>query len=264
MSKSTPLSSTAPLEEPLIMAHRGLSSVAPENTLAAFAAAAEAGVEWVELDVALTEEGLIPVIHDATTDRTTNRSGSVYSLTSRDLEVVDAGSWFSPQFAGQTIPTLDEVVAQANKLDLNLNVELKSIDEGLRPSVALVETTLAALTKFRSDLDLMISSFSPLLLAEVAKYDNAPLTAWVTMEETMAEGWFSVMEITGATYIHPDERALTKHLVSEIRSSGYGVNPWTVNSLARANELLNWGCTGVISDVAGDVLAGPGASKRIR
>lgn len=263
MQKSIPLTSAAQTREPLILAHRGLSSVAPENTLAAFAAAADAGVKWVELDVALSEEGLVLVMHDATTDRTTNRCGSVYSLTRGDLEIVDAGGWFAPQFAGQRIPTLDEVITQANELSLNLNVELKSIGEGRDASIALVEQALSALEDLNPSLEVIVSSFSPLLLTEVAKHENAPPTAWVATAEMIAEGWQSVLELTGASYLHPDDIGLTKHLVQEVRSAGYGVNPWTVNSLARANQLLNWGCTGIISDEAPKVLVGPASIKRI-
>src|SRR6187455_95113 len=95
----------------MVIAHRGASSYAPENTLAAFDLALEMGVRHVELDVDFTSDGHIVVIHDDSVDRTTNGSGPVTSHTLATLRSLDAGAWCGAQFAGQRIPTLDEVLA---------------------------------------------------------------------------------------------------------------------------------------------------------
>ncbi|MEJ2581150.1 MAG: glycerophosphodiester phosphodiesterase family protein, partial [Acidobacteriota bacterium] len=90
-----------------VIAHRGFSGAAPENTLAAVRAAIEVGADMAEIDVTLSADMQVVVIHDATLDRTTNGSGEVSRFALEDLRKLDAGSWFDPSFAGEIIPTLD-------------------------------------------------------------------------------------------------------------------------------------------------------------
>lgn len=110
---------------PLISGHRGAAAYAPENTLAAFRAGWERGADLLEMDVQMTRDGHVVVIHDAALDRTTNGTGFVGEKTLPDLRVLDAGFWFDAAFAGERIPTFEEVVAWA-KGRIGLNVELKS------------------------------------------------------------------------------------------------------------------------------------------
>jgi glycerophosphoryl diester phosphodiesterase len=93
-----------------VVAHRGNSWVAPQNTLAAFEAAARAGADSIELDVQLTSDGHVVVIHDDTLDATTSGSGWLKDTTLAEVRELDAGSWFSPAYAGQRVPLLDEVI----------------------------------------------------------------------------------------------------------------------------------------------------------
>ena len=113
---------------PRVYAHRGMSALAPENTLAAFALCAEHGVRWFELDVDVLADGTVVVVHDTTLDRTTDRGGAYHGLSAADLAGIDCGSWFSAAFAGEPLPTLPQVVALMNESGLNANVELKSTD----------------------------------------------------------------------------------------------------------------------------------------
>ena len=108
----------------MVIAHRGASSYAPENTLAAFDLALQMGVRQIELDVHLTSDGHIVVIHDDTVDRTTNGSGPVASQMLAELQELDAGAWFGASFAGERIPTLDEVLARY-KGRMHLHTEIK-------------------------------------------------------------------------------------------------------------------------------------------
>ena len=98
-----------------VAAHRGWSEKYPENTMLAFRAAAELGVDQIELDVRCTADGELVVIHDATVDRTTNGHGAVADMTLSELRALDAGSWKGEEFAGANIPTLDEFIAFADK-----------------------------------------------------------------------------------------------------------------------------------------------------
>ena len=111
----------------LNIAHRGASAVAPPNTLAAFSKAAELGADGIEFDVHLSADGVPVVIHDFTVDATTDGHGRVAGLTVAQLKQLDAGSAFDPAFAGERIPTLEEVLRFVGGA-LLLNVELKSTD----------------------------------------------------------------------------------------------------------------------------------------
>ena len=108
---------------PLVIAHRGASAYAPENTLAAFRLAAEQGADAVELDAKLSADGQVVVIHDPTVERTTNGSGEVRQLSLAQIKSLDAGGFLSPQFAGEPIPTLAEVFDAVGH-QLLINVEL--------------------------------------------------------------------------------------------------------------------------------------------
>ena len=108
---------------PVVFAHRGASAHAPENTLAAFRAAVDQKAQGVELDAKLSSDGVVVVMHDQTVDRTTDGSGNVASLTAIQLHRLDAGSHFSTDFAGEPVPTLEEVFnAVADKLLINIEL----------------------------------------------------------------------------------------------------------------------------------------------
>ena len=108
-----------------VQAHRGASAIAPENTIAAFRAAAEQGAKWVELDVALSADGELIVIHDDSVDRTSSGTGNLGTLTAAEIAILDGGAWFAPRFAGERIPTLSEVITALGEIGLNINVEIK-------------------------------------------------------------------------------------------------------------------------------------------
>lgn len=236
-----------------IFAHRGASAIAPENTMAAFKKAVEAGATWIETDVDVLKDGTPILIHDSSLDRTTNRSGSYYDLTVSDLDDIDAGSWFSPEFAGERIPTLAQLVAFMNETGLNANIEIKSNEAGAQMSLQLVDAILKELETLDGP-QVIISSFNHVLL-KIFK-DKAPQysVGALFVAENLWDDWKSILELVGADYIHPDDSTLTRAQVQAFREAGYGVNVWTVNSPARANELFNWGVTGIFTDVAHQML----------
>ncbi|MDO5035201.1 MAG: glycerophosphoryl diester phosphodiesterase [Actinomycetaceae bacterium] len=236
-----------------IYAHRGASAIAPENTMAAFKKAVEFGATWIETDVDIIGDGTPILIHDSTLDRTTNKSGSYYDLKVEDLDDIDAGSWFSPEFAGERIPTLRELVAFMNETGLNANIELKSNEAGAKMSLELVDAVLRELEALDGP-QVIISSFNHVLL-KILK-DKAPQyrVGALFVAENLWDDWRSMLELVGADYIHPDDSTLTRAQVKAFREAGYGVNVWTVNSPARANELFNWGVTGIFTDNAHQML----------
>src|SRR5690606_3846906 len=111
-----------------IIGHRGVSQIAPENTLAAFRAARATGLNWIEFDVQLSKDGELVVIHDDLLDRTTDGKGLVQDLTLEALKLLDAGKWFGEQFAGEQIPTLQEVLPLLIEEGLHANIEMKIPD----------------------------------------------------------------------------------------------------------------------------------------
>ncbi len=115
---------------PLISGHRGAAGYAPENTMAAFRAGAEAGADLLELDAQRTSDGQVVVIHDHRLERTTNGRGWVWDHTLAELRALDAGAWYGAAFAGEPIPTLDEVAAWAAGR-VRLNIEIKATPDTL-------------------------------------------------------------------------------------------------------------------------------------
>src|SRR5918912_617430 len=109
-----------------VVGHRGAMGHCPENTLASFERGLDLGADWVELDVHLSRDGALVVIHDETLERTTNGAGLVKDHDLAELRRLDAGAWFGPEFAGQRLPTLDEALAWAVRRGLVLDVELKN------------------------------------------------------------------------------------------------------------------------------------------
>ena len=233
-----------------IIAHRGLNRLAPENTMSAFAKAHEAGCSWIETDIDIISDGTIIICHDSTLDRTTNRSGHYYDLTCEDLDSIDAGSWFADEFRGEKIPTLTRLIDYMNETGLNANIEIKSCEAGAQMSRALVQGIIDELSRLTSSSQVIISSFNHLLLLLLKQKSPEVSVGCLFEKYALNNDWLSILELVDADYIHPDSNGLTRRQVEDFREAGYGVNVWTVNDRARANELFNWGVTGIFSDIA--------------
>lgn len=247
--------------ERAVIAHRGLSSRAPENTAAAFRAAADCGAAWIETDVDLLGDGTPVVLHDTRLARTTDRTGSLYDLAAADLVGLDAGSWFAPAFAGEPLPTLADLVALLNECRLDANIELKGNEQGAERCLELVDAVAAALEGLDAEREIVVSSFcQPLLMAFHQRHPEWTVGVLHTAE-SLRPDWLSVAQLCGADYLHLEDRGLTEEMVGRARAAGYGVNVWTVNRPDRANELFNWGCTGVFTDVADVLLVRAGRGR---
>lgn len=233
-----------------VFAHRGLSSIAPENTLSAFRLMANHGVTWCETDVDVMADGTLLVMHDATFDRTTNASGRYDDVEGAALDTIDAGSWFSPHYAGEPLPTLPQLIDLLNELKLNCNIEIKPNEVSAARTDMAINGVIEQIRRLDPDRQVIVSSFSPLVLERVK--DRAPDIAvgYLVSNATFSPDWRAVMQMIDADFIHPESRGLTRDTVQDIRAAGYGVNVWTVNTPARANELFNWGATGIFTDYA--------------
>lgn len=232
-----------------LMAHRGLNTLAPENTFSAFRAALDNGINWIETDVDALGDGTPIIIHDTALDRTTNRFGSYYYLNASDLPQLDAGSWFSPKFAGEPVPTLRGLIRFMNEKELNANIEIKSNEQGKKETLRLIDNIISELEELSPSRKVIVSSFNHVLL-HIFK-QRAPKLPVGCLYETAAlyDDWKSVLELVGADYIHPEDDFLTAWRVEKIHRAGFGINAWTVDSPGRANQLANWGVDGIISNV---------------
>ena len=233
-----------------LYAHRGMSKLAPENTLCAFKKCADYSVQWFECDVDVISDGTVIVCHDSTLDRTTNKTGSYYGLKREDLTEIDAGSWFSEDFRGEKFPTLAELIDVMNELELNANIEIKGCEAGKEYTEKLIDGVIEQIARLNEDREVIVSSFNHLILAKFKEKAPHITVACLWEERNVYPDWRTTMELVGASYVHVEDKFVTKEIVQLVHAYGYGINVWTVNDLARANQLFNWGVDGIFTDIA--------------
>ncbi|MEV6618592.1 glycerophosphodiester phosphodiesterase family protein [Streptomyces sp. NPDC051051] len=244
---------------PVVIAHRGASAQAPENTLAAVDAAADLGVRWVENDVQRTEDGELVVIHDDSLERTTDveevfpgrAPWKVRDFTAAEVARLDAGSWFGPAYAGARVPTLREYVRRVERHDQKLLLELKN--PALYPGIE--RDTLKVLADEgwldRGHLDrLVVQSFAADSLRAV--HDLAPSVT------TGLLGRPPVRDLPGSAaftdLVNPSYVSLSAEYVSAVHAvEGPHGRPlrifvWTVDDAATARTVAGYGVDGIISD----------------
>lgn len=236
---------------PKVIAHRGASAYAPENTLAAFRRAKSLGASWVELDVRLTACGEVIVFHDETLERTSNGTGRVDETPYSALARLDAGAWFSSEFAGEKIPTLIEVINCLAECQLGANIELKAVKG---QEQALAENTMKILNDNWPDHlpAPILSSLSTDALFAIGKIDQSCLLGLVTYP--WREDWLMQTKALNCYSYHVDEAELTPERIQMILVQGLKLFAYTVNDPARASTLFSYGVNGVFSDCPDKIL----------
>lgn len=230
---------------PLILAHRGASVEAPENTLAAFELALEQGAHGVELDAKLTADGEVVVIHDPTVDRTTQGRGRVSQLTLAALQELDAGSFFSEKYNGEKIPTLAGVFEAIGDRAL-INVELTNYKT---PRDGLANKVCGLVKRFGLEERILFSSFLPSnlkrtrsLLPDIPRGLLA-LNGW--------PGWWARsfgFNFGDYQALHPNLRDTTPQQIARVHRLKRRVYVYTVNAVEDMRHLINWGVDGLITD----------------
>ena len=245
-----------PGRRPLRIAHRGASARAPENTLAAFAAAIQDGADAIELDVQRTEDGVPVVLHDPTLDRTTDGRGPLAATTLEALRRLDAGAWFAPRFRGERVPTLLEALECARGR-CGLNVELKiaparggtlrSRARRSREEAALLATAVAkVLDQSRFDGFLLLSSFSAAALrAARAAMPQARLALLASRRMT---GLRAAHRALGLETVNLHLRLATRRRFGMARRLGLGVLVWAVDDPADLRRVEDLGADGIMTD----------------
>lgn len=230
---------------PLRIGHRGYPARFPENTLAAYEGAMQAGCDMIELDVTLTRDRKVVVIHDDTLDRTTTGKGPVRGHFLQEIKKLDAGNWFDARFAAERVPELSEVINLTAGRCL-LNIEIKeSAFEADCPADA-IEHQVVTLVKTSGAMDrVIISSFDPRILERIAAMDAPPAIAYISdhaADKTVLE---MLLKMKAFSW-HPRFTVLTRDQVGMLHAAGLKVFPWTINTRAEAEEVLALGADGLI------------------
>jgi glycerophosphoryl diester phosphodiesterase len=228
----------------LIFGHRGASAYAPMNTIPAFELAHRQGADAIELDVHHTKDGALVVVHDFYVNKTSNGEGEVAELTLEEIKSLDAGAWFSPEFRGTEIPTLDEVFEAIGK-KLFINVEIKSLSargDGTEEAVA------QCIQNHSIQERVIISAFNPKVLKRFRLLmPDVPL-GYLLSPETMAGSTQVVVNPHSYDASHLNHEMITDSQMAWAKEHGHFVNAWTVNDPARARQLALKGVHGIMSD----------------
>ena len=231
---------------PLIYAHRGANKDSPENTLSAFKLARQQGADGIEMDVKLTADGEVVIMHDQTVDRTTDGHGLLRNFRLADLRRLDAGAWFDVQFRGERVPRLAEVF-ETLKDTILYDVELTNYGT---PFDSLLAKVLALIHRYGLERNVMVSSFNPLNVARFRIQAPAIPGGIIALRglpgalsRSIVGRWFAPRAVI------PVYLDLTSEYIRRQKALGRMVIPWTVNDAADMRRLVDWGVDGLITDV---------------
>jgi glycerophosphoryl diester phosphodiesterase len=225
----------------LVIAHRGASGHAPENTLAAFRRAVALGASFIETDLHLSRDAHFVAIHDDTVNRTTNGQGKVHDLSLVDLRRLDAGSWFGSEFSGERIPTLEEILEFSKKNDVVFYLELK-------PAGAWggEHALVGALRESGEIARTIVISFDAGIIAALRKIEPTLMTGLLFDGQT-DQPLERAVEV-GARQLAVRGDLVTPALIAAAHKRDLQIVCWTVNQPAHMRMLIEAGADGIMSD----------------
>lgn len=226
------------LVETQITAHRGSSKSAPENTMAAVTAAIEELADYAELDVQMTADGVVVLAHDASLKRVAGVNRAVSSLTWEELQGLDVGSWFSPEFAGERIPALSEVL-ELCRGKLGLNIEIKNVGRDSK----LPETVVGLILEHGMEEQCVVTSTSLGYLKQVKAIAPQIRTGYII---SAAYGDFYSSE--AVDFISIRSSFVNETLVERAHAQGKTIHAWTVNTKSEMERLRMLGVDNLITD----------------
>lgn len=232
-----------------LIGHRGLAALAPENTLASFEAAAQAGFNWVEFDLRLTKDNVLVIFHDDALDRTTNGDGLIAESDWRYLKTLNAGGWFHPYFRRERIPLFEAILPKLLEMGLYLNIELKTPpDPTPFHCKNLVQGLISVLQQHwpkNTPLPL-ISSFNTALLAPIREaFPDMPL-GYLT--ETLDTNLIEQIAAQDNCALHCDYHLLTPELIQHANALELPLLAFTVNDPKVGKQLISEGLFAVFTD----------------
>ena len=232
----------------LLIAHRGASGYAPENTMAAFRKAVAMGLNFIETDLQLSRDARFVAIHDDTVNRTTNGQGSVHDLSLAELRRLDAGSWFGSSFTGERIPTLEEILDFAKRHDVVFYLELKP-----GGSWGGEHALIGALRESGEIPRVVVISFDAVIVAAVRKAEPTLMTG-LLYEGQNEKPIEKALEI-GARQLVIRGDLVTPAMIAEAKRNDLQVICWTVNHPAHMRLLAAAGVDGIMSDYPDRLIA---------
>jgi len=230
---------------PKLIAHRGASAYAPENTLSALQQSSELGAEWVECDVMLDSRGEAIIFHDLKLHRTTNGYGYVSRTPYSVISQLDAGGFFGAKYIGEVVPTLEQWLKRAALLKMGINLELKMASQVDR----LVDTVMMNLARFWQTgcPTPLISSQFVECLSCISKYSHYHcLLGYVT--KRWKRNWHKILKQFHCVSLHVDHRFLNPKRVQQVKEEDYLLFAYTVNNQNRAKELFEMGVDAIFSN----------------
>lgn len=229
------------MSRPWVIGHRGASGHAPENTMASFRRAAELGATFIETDLRLSRDARFVAMHDATLDRTTSGRGLVRDFTLEQLRALDAGAWFAPEFSGERIPTIEEILAFSREADVVFYLEIKhEAGWGVHHGIA------GALRAAKESARVVVISFDASTLGKLRQLDGMVMTG--LLFERPAPDATQKAQSVGARQILPRADLVTQELMEEARRAELQVAAWTVNEPEQMRALISAGVNGIMTD----------------
>lgn len=226
-----------------IFAHRGNSSVYPENTMPAFQSAIDLGVHGIETDVHLTKDGILVLTHDEDVSRVSTGQGMVKDMTLQELRALDFGSWKGEAFQGERIPTLEDLLDLLEPHDLMLNIEIKM---GFVLYPGIEEKLLETIEKRGFLSRIIFSSFNHYSLVKLKSLTPAAVVA--PLYQCGLYEPHAYAKTIGADFIHPYYLAMDPSLLADLKKENIGVNLWTVNTPQAVQTYVAMGIDGLITD----------------
>ena len=231
---------------PLWIAHRGAGKLAPENTLAAFRLGASHGQRAFECDVKLSADGVPFLLHDATLDRTTGQAGLAGERDWAALSQLDAGTWHSPAYAGEPIPTLAAIARYCLANGHLLDLEIKPTPGDEARTGRVVGAAAARLWAGQATPPPLLTSFRPEAL--MGARETAPHLPRALLLDTLWAGWFEVARELGCVAVVTHQRWMDAALVERLHAAGWRALVYTVNEAERAQALIALGVDGIVTD----------------
>jgi len=235
--------------KPLKIGHRGAAGYCPENTFASFYKAIESGVDYLEIDLQMTKDGELVIIHDSTVNRTTNGKGKVKDMTLQELQSLDAGSWFDPKFMGEKIPSLHEFLNEfAGKACLLIELKKPSLYPNIE--IKLAEELKSRGLDQANDHRIIVQSFDRNALKRLHYLLPAvPLGVLVKNRSISRITDKDLKSLSNyISYVNPKKTMVSKRLIKRIQRHGFKTFIWTVKTKKEANLFSRLNIDGIVSD----------------
>lgn len=222
----------------LVMAHRGASADAPENTQSALVKAVEAGADYSEIDVHQTKDGVIVLLHDKTLQRTTGQAGNIWDFTWEELKRLDAGLWFGKTFEGEPIPTLEEIIRYADgRIKLNIEVKISGFEPGI------VRKVVDTIHRESFVDDCLVTSFDREAVERVKELDPKIRTGLIFGRDYPGDVFTGNWETLSCHFEVVDESFMQR-----ARNHGKTVFVWTVDEKEEMLRLIRLGVDAIITN----------------